>query len=223
MKRRTLLVGGTALVGAAALGGVEVLRSTFVGATQTLSVRQKLTMPNVIDAQNAKRIDLVAGVGTTDFGTGVVSETAGFNGANLGPLLRIRSGIESPVFVSNQLSEIATVHWHGLLIDGAYDGGPHQPIESGKTWESVIKTTQSTSTAWYHSHVHGHTARQVYSGLAGMLFVDDGSDPDIGLPNTFGVDEFSISRQPLMCCWGFAGEPFWSMDRLILILTFQLD
>jgi len=69
--------------------------------------------------------------------------------------------------VENALDVDTTVHWHGLLLPGDVDGGPHQVIKSGNTWRPRLKIGQPASTAWFHPHLHHDTARQVYSFLTG--------------------------------------------------------
>jgi FtsP/CotA-like multicopper oxidase with cupredoxin domain len=41
-----------------------------------------------------------------------------------GPVLRFREGEEAVVRVTNRLDATTSIHWHGLLVDGAYDGAP---------------------------------------------------------------------------------------------------
>ena len=54
---------------------------------------------------------------------------------------------------------------------------------------------QAAATLWFHPHPHQDTARQIYMGLAGMIIVDDGSDVRLGLPRTYGVDDFPLVLQ----------------------------
>jgi blue copper oxidase len=97
--------------------------------------------------------------------------------------------------VENALDVDTTVHWHGLLVPGDVDGGPHQVIKSGGTWRPRLKIEQPASSAWFHPHLHHDTARQVYMGRAGLIIVDDGSDARLGLPRTYGVDDLPIIIQ----------------------------
>lgn len=77
--------------------------------------------------------------------------------------------------IENALDVDTTVHWHGLLVPGDFDGGPHQVIKSGRSWRPRLKIDQPASTLWFHPHPHHDTARQIYMGLAGLIIVDDGS------------------------------------------------
>jgi FtsP/CotA-like multicopper oxidase with cupredoxin domain len=73
--------------------------------------------------------------------------------------------------VENNLDEETTLHWHGLLVPSQVDGGPHNTIKPGAVWSPEITIKQPAATTWFHPHPHGNTARQVYSGLAGMMIV----------------------------------------------------
>jgi bilirubin oxidase len=48
---------------------------------------------------------------------------------------------------------------------------------------------------WYHPHPFGDTGRQVYMGLAGLMFLDDPADAALNLPHTYGVDDLPLVVQ----------------------------
>ncbi len=98
-----------------------------------------------------------------------------FNQAYLGPTILVQNG-ELAAEVQNALDEPISTHWHGLLVPGEYDGGPHLAIAPGATWRPEMSIAQDPATAWYHSHIHEQTAEQVYFGLAGVIHVTDGQD-----------------------------------------------
>src|ERR1700751_418866 len=114
-------------------------------------------------------------------------------GSNIGPVLRLRRGDRVEMIVENPLDAPATVHWHGLLVPGDADGGPHQVIAPGATWRPTLTIDQPPATLWYHPHPHQDTARQIYLGLAGLIIIDDGND--LGLPSDFGVNDLPIIIQ----------------------------
>jgi len=153
-----------------------------------------LQMLPVLDATTGGRVDLVASAGLTRFAGGEASRTIGYNGSYLGPLVRVGRG-ELPTVVENRLDEPITTHWHGLMVRGELDGGPHSLIQPGERWDIVLPINQPPATLWYHSHVHGRTAPQVYSGLAGVLQVVDGEDEARGLPTSYGTDDLTLVIQ----------------------------
>uniref|UniRef100_A0A5Q5CDB2 Cell division protein SufI n=1 Tax=Mycobacterium sp. (strain JLS) TaxID=164757 RepID=A0A5Q5CDB2_MYCSJ len=152
-----------------------------------------LLEPTVVDGE--KVFDLTAQQGQTELMPGAVSATAGFNGTYLGPTIRVRQGDRVRVNVTNHLDETTTVHWHGMQLPAAMDGGPHQPIAAGQTWSPHWTVDNAAATLWYHPHTMGATAEQVYSGLAGMLLVDDPNSDTLSLPKQYGVDDIPLIVQ----------------------------
>lgn len=69
--------------------------------------------------------------------------------------------------VRNDLPEASNLHWHGLHLPVAADGGPHQMVATGGTWSPSWTVDQPAATAWYHPHGHGSTAEQIRRGSTG--------------------------------------------------------
>ena len=157
--------------------------------------QNRLEMPPLIDATTSSAFELTAQSGHTNFLSQSTSDTWGFNQPFLGPTIRMRSSGEVKATVSNALREDISVHWHGLVVPGSVDGGPHQPVRAGTTWQPVLPIDQPSCTAWYHSHQHRQTAAQVQQGLAGVLHLDDGLDNERGLPVQYGVDDLTLVLQ----------------------------
>jgi FtsP/CotA-like multicopper oxidase with cupredoxin domain len=96
------------------------------------------------------------------------------------------------VQVTNDLLEPTTIHWHGMHLPAAADGGPHQLIERGAAWAPSWTIDQPAATLWYHPHPHGVTDQHVYRGLAGLFLVDDPQASGLPLPNRYGVDDIPV-------------------------------
>ena len=141
------------------------------------------------------RIQLNLNAAAHDFGSGAASRTLGINSNYLGQVLRVKQGQTLPFDVINGIGEVTTVHWHGLHIPGEVDGGPHQVIDPGHTWAPDVPIRQQAAMTWFHSHMHGRTARQVYRGLAGVMLIEDDASLSADLPRTYGVDDFTIVLQ----------------------------
>jgi FtsP/CotA-like multicopper oxidase with cupredoxin domain len=101
------------------------------------------------------------------------------------------------------------------------DGGPHNTIGPGAVWSPALTIRQPASTAWFHPHPHGNTARQVYSGLAGLMIISDGADGDRGLPVTYGVDDLPLVLQDKR--FGRGGTLVYDPDMMDLMHGFQGD
>lgn len=151
-------------------------------------------MPPLLDTRTTRRLALTATSGSTTFAGGPGIPTAGFNQAYLGPTILMQNG-ELAAEVRNTLDEPISAHWHGLLVPGEHDGGPHLPIAPGATWQPKMTIAQDPATIWYHSHIHERTAQQIYFGLAGVIHVTDGQDDARGLPSEYGVDDLTLVLQ----------------------------
>ena len=126
-----------------------------------------LQMPPLLDATASGAFELLARAGETNFLGQNASETWGFNDQSfLGPTLRLATDSLTKASVRNALDEPFSLHWHGLLVSGQTDGGPHQPIAPDDTWSVDLNIDQPPATAWYHSHTHLRTANHVQKGLA---------------------------------------------------------
>ena len=97
------------------------------------------------------------------------------NGTVPGPLLRFREGEEAVIRVTNRLKEIASIHWHGILLPPGMDGVPgvsFAGIAPGETFTYRFPLLQS-GTYWCHSHSGGQELLGVYAP-----FVIDPAGPD---------------------------------------------
>lgn len=158
------------------------------------SSQARLKMPPLLDTRQTGRLPLSARAGSLSLSGGQANATAGFSQDYLGPTIIMQNG-PLAAEVENTLSEAISVHWHGLLVPGEHDGGPHLPIKPGQRWSPDMSIAQQPATAWYHSHIHGRTAEQVYSGLAGVIHVTDGRDAERGLPVDYGIDDLTLVLQ----------------------------
>jgi cuproxidase len=193
LNRRQFAIGAAAIVSGGLVGGVAGAR---LAQSEAVRFNRRLPIPPLIDAaKQGSAVKLKVTSGRHAFVSGKPARSYGYSGPVLGPVVRLRRGDEVEMTVENALDVDTTVHWHGLLVPGDVDGGPHQVIKAGSTWRPRLKVEQPASTAWFHPHLHHDTARQVYMGLTGLIIVDDGSDASLGLPYTYGVDDLPIILQ----------------------------
>jgi FtsP/CotA-like multicopper oxidase with cupredoxin domain len=213
-RRQALMLSGSAAAGLA-VGG---LPRWAHGAPSTAS---PLPIPQLIEARNGEPVTLSLQKTQHRFGPGPAVPSRGISSSYLGPVVRVRSGDTIPFRVENNLDEETTLHWHGLLIPSHLDGGPHNTIKPGAIWSPEITIKQPAATTWFHPHPHGNTARQVYSGLAGMMIVSDGADRDRGLPSTYGADDLPIVLQDKRFTRG--GELAYQPNMMDIMHGFQGD
>ncbi|CAM4276339.1 multicopper oxidase domain-containing protein [Nocardia ninae] len=195
-----ILAGLVALLGLAIGGCVRVV---YVNAVVNTVGRAEFgnalaippLAPSTIRPDGTREFDLEMRTGVTEFRPGQATETWGFNGDYLGPTLRARRGEQVAVTVRNQLPEASTVHWHGMHLPAAMDGGPHQMVQAGATWTPQWTIDQPAATLWYHPHPHGETEKHVRRGLAGMFLLDDEVSESLPLPSNYGVDDLPVIVQ----------------------------
>lgn len=152
---------------------------------------EPLIIPPLLEGENLK---LYIREGVLELPTGT-SKTMGFNGDYLGPTIRVSDSDFVNFNIKNDLGEDTTVHWHGLHVPAEYDGGPHQIIKAGETWNPKITIDQNAATLWYHPHLMGKTAEHVYKGLAGMFYIEDDYSRNLDIPQQYGVNDFPVILQ----------------------------
>ncbi len=201
--RRTLIVGGSLAGCCVVAGGVGAIRLLTGGDPKsnvgTLSFATPLSIPPLLDTgvdDRGRRVfDLTLQTGGTRIVPAGEATTWGVNGPLLGPTLRARRGdIVAPV-VRNELPERTTIHWHGMHLPAAMDGGPHQMIATGETWRPEWTVDQPAATLWYHPHPHGTTAEHVYKDVAGLLIIEDDESDSLTLPREYGIDDVPLIIQ----------------------------
>ncbi|MBL4819937.1 MAG: multicopper oxidase domain-containing protein [Gammaproteobacteria bacterium] len=144
---------------------------------------------------SVKHYDLKMQTGLSNFLPGLSTPTFGINGNFLGPTIRFRDGDDVAMHVENTLGEASTLHWHGMHVPAAADGGPHQVVKDGSTWNPEFQIRQKSGTFWYHSHLVSKTGEQVYKGLAGMIIIDDEESRNASIPSEYGVDDIPLVVQ----------------------------
>jgi len=104
-------------------------------------------------------------------------------GSYLGPLINLQKGQKVRVNLHNKLAEPTVTHWHGLHVPANMDGHPMYVIDPGETLVYEFEVLNRAGMNIYHPHPHEATAKQVYHGLAGALFVHDEEEAKLELPS----------------------------------------
>jgi FtsP/CotA-like multicopper oxidase with cupredoxin domain len=197
------------LLGALTLGLVGVLGLAGLAAwfwsqadmsnVGQLSFTNQLKIPPLLqprqDGAGRKVFNLRLQQGTSKLLAGQPTQTWGVNGAYLGPTIRATRGDQVVMQVTNSLPEPTTIHWHGMHLPAAADGGPHQPIRPGGTWSPSWRIDQPAATLWYHPHPYETTEEHVYQGVAGLFLLDDPQAAALPLPNRYGIDDIPVILQ----------------------------
>jgi FtsP/CotA-like multicopper oxidase with cupredoxin domain len=158
-------------IGGAAPGGA----STSAATGGAISVTD-LVAP--ADRPADVHVELVARQQTIEIPGGRSVEGYTVNGTSPGPEIRTRQGdLVEVVFENANVTDGATLHWHGLDVPNAADGvaGITQdivPVGGTFTYRFIAA---DVGTYWYHSHQMSHA--QVVGGLLGAIIVEPASAP----------------------------------------------
>jgi len=196
--RLRLIAGGVMIAIPLAAGALLWARAKTSNVGQ-LAFENALRIPPLLEPTDEgpghKTFELEMQEGVAELLAGKSTTTWGFNGPYLGPTLRASRGDHVEIRVRNDLPDTSTVHWHGMHLPAAADGGPHQTIEPGETWSPSWTIDQPAASLWYHPHPHGDTDEHVYRGLAGMFILDDPRAQALSLPHRYGVDDVPVIVQ----------------------------
>jgi len=158
----------------------------------------ELGIPSMLERDNKEAevaYTVRAQIGKTEIFDGIETNTYGYNGTFLGPMLRLDEGDTVKIRAINELDEDTTFHWHGLEVAADADGGPHDVIKPGEEKIIEFKVEQEAATLWFHPHPEGKTAEQVYNGLAGLIYIEDDNSKSLGLPTDYGEDDIPLIFQ----------------------------
>jgi FtsP/CotA-like multicopper oxidase with cupredoxin domain len=118
-----------------------------------------------------KVFHLVAQPVTHEIVPGLVVEAWGYSGSTPGPTIEVTEGDRCRFYVTNQLPEATSVHWHGVFLPNGMDGvaGLTQaPIAPGETFVYEF-TFGRAGTFMYHPHFDEMI--QIALGMEGMIVV----------------------------------------------------
>jgi CopA family copper-resistance protein len=107
------------------------------------------------------------------------------NGTVPGPLLRLKEGQDAILRVTNNLSEVTSLHWHGLLLPADMDGVPgfsYGGINPGETFTYRFHVQQA-GTYWYHSH----SGTQEQEGMYAPLIIDPADEDPIAYDREYAI------------------------------------
>ena len=195
MSRRTFFKGAVFATVMAAAGAGAAACSNQPTPRGADAEARPLRIPPLYEGEldgNVRRFELTAQEGEFEMIPGTMTKTWGFNGPYQGPTLYMRRGEQIDMTVRNELPEATIVHWHGLHLPAAADGGPALMFPPGETWSPSWTVDQPAATCWYHPHPHQKSAVHAYRGLAGGIVLDDDDSVFPGLPNDYGVDDIPV-------------------------------
>lgn len=146
------------------------MKTLSMNNIQLLFLTLMLAISNIVSAQSDTSVYhlTIAREKVNKAGKDVTGMT--INGTIPGPTLRFKEGGYAVIYVTNDMDEETSVHWHGLLLPNYHDGVPYlttPPIRAGQTFKYEFPLVQA-GTYWYHSH----TMLQEQSGVYGSFVIE---------------------------------------------------
>lgn len=138
-----------------------------------------LPLPNVVSNNPQFLVQSTSGQMLSQSSTSIFSYRNGL----LGDTIKTTKGATVNIQVKNNLDVETNIHWHGLIVPEHMDGHPKDLIQAGDSFTYSLPIQQRAGTYWYHPHLHGDTARQVFMGLAGLFIVTDDEEDALHLPS----------------------------------------
>lgn len=169
-RRNMLLASGGVSLAAAAMHPVVAAETTVPRAYQPVHTLNGWTLPYRLK-DGVKEFHLVAEEVEHEFAPGCTAKCWGYNGSTPGPTLEAVQGDRVRIYVTNNLPEHTSIHWHGVLLPSGMDGvtGLTQAaIEPGETYVYEF-TLQQHGTFMYHPHADETV--QLATGMMGMFII----------------------------------------------------
>ncbi len=167
------------------------------------------SVPGVVDVSLEAKVSPVRiGYGTANLAT--------YNGCYGGPTIRVKNTDRLLIRFRNSLPrspalnmlgherDVTNIHTHGLHVSplGKSDN-VHLQFSPGQEflYEYDLSKQAPGALCFYHPHIHGTVAEQVWSGMAGALLVEDGSD-------ALAAYETHLLVLKDISLWGAEPEPY---------------
>ncbi|MCC0178328.1 multicopper oxidase family protein [Waterburya agarophytonicola K14] len=170
LNRRQFIALGTASMGTALVGNWLYQEKK---SSQPKPLSSANLTPVYQSSNGLLELDLEARESLVNLG-GQQASLLTYNGQIPAPRLEAKPGDTVRIHFTNNLEQPTNIHYHGLHIPlvGNADN-VFLKIEPGKqlTYEFQIASNHPSGTFWYHPHLHGLVAEQLFGGLAGMFIV----------------------------------------------------
>lgn len=172
--------------------------NTLFEKNKDIAFTKELLLPTLLKGElvnDVRVFNIQIQKGEWEFLDGKKTETLGYNAPILGPVLLLHSGEKTKINIKNNIDEETTIHWHGAVVSQNVDGVHHSDIFPTETKTVEFTLNQPATTLWFHPHPMHKTAKQVYKGLAGLIYLENKGSSELNLPNNYGVNDFPLIVQ----------------------------
>jgi len=196
--------------------GGSVVAIALAQCARTPNVQRQAT--RLASQDGSLMVDLTATASQLTL-AGQSAQLLAYNEQVPGPLWEVQAGDTVKVNFTNRLPDPTNLHFHGLHIpptgkaDNVFVSVP--PGEQ-QGYEFTLAPDHPGGLFWYHPHLHGLVAAQVFGGLAGPLIVRGAVDqiPEIRAAQeaVLVLQDFDLTRRgqlrepdPIFRRWGRQG------------------
>jgi FtsP/CotA-like multicopper oxidase with cupredoxin domain len=116
-----------------------------------------------------------------------------YNGSLPGPTLYLQPGDRLRIQLINLLDEATNLHVHGLHVSPVGNGDNvfvHIDPGTSYDYDYQLPDDHPPGVFWYHPHLHGTVADQIFGGLYGAIIVGD--------PTATGADPMPTTRERVL-------------------------
>ena len=165
-RREFITMGALGALGAFALKGCGASSTPKTMANNTTST------PVFHSENGVLEVDLTAQYSDLVLAEQSFPQMMTYNGQIPAPRLEVHPGDRLIIHFKNDLDQATNLHFHGLHLSPDQDN-IFLKIAPGQshTYELDIHPEQKPGTHWYHPHLHGSVAEQLFRGLAGIIVV----------------------------------------------------
>lgn len=176
-RRNALILGGVGIAGTAvgATGFFINQRLASPSSPATTSGNTLIEPTELRSVNGALTVDLESSPQRVTIAGRDVNALS-YNGGVPGPTLRVRAGDTLNVSLRNGLADPSNLHVHGLHVSPE-DNSDNMfvTVAAGDSFDYQYKlpADHPPGVYWYHPHLHGFVADQVFGGLYGAIIVED--------------------------------------------------
>lgn len=196
-RRNALLLGGLGVAATAAGGTGLVWTLTGQGNPGTPSVAGGASfsqLPEERSSAGLLQVRLTAAPGPVQL-AGREVDALSYNGSIPGPTLRLSPGDTLKVTLANNLAQATNLHLHGMHVSPEGNGdNVFIHVEPGRLfdYEYRLPRDHPPGVYWYHPHVHGTVADQIFAGLFGAIIVEDPGPGGAGTERLLVVSDTAL-------------------------------
>lgn len=144
-------------------------------------------------ADDVVEVSLVAAPMMKEWIPGRPTPAWGYNGSIPGPLIEAHVGDRVIVHFRNDLDEPTSIHWHGVRVPAAMDGGPDGPVIAPGEQYDYEFVVPDAGLFWYHPHER--SSRQVEMGLHGPIIVRGDDEPAADVERVLVLDDVLVDQE----------------------------